>query len=61
VEDMQKIGDRLQSTQKVYDEGMKKLHDGSGNLVRRTEELKKMGAKATKSLPQNLLEDQDEE
>ena len=61
MEDMQKIGDRLESTQKVYNEGMKKLSDGSGNLVRRTEELKKMGAKATKSLPENLLEDQHEE
>lgn len=61
IEDMQKIGDRLQSTQKVYDEGMKKLSEGSGNLVRRAEELKKMGAKANKQLPNEILGLEDED
>lgn len=55
IEDMKKIGDRLESTQKVYGEGMKKLSEGSGNLVRKAEELKKMGAKATKQLPSEIL------
>jgi DNA recombination protein RmuC len=61
IEDMQKIGDRLQSTQKVYYEGMKKLSEGSGNLVRRAEELKKMGAKANKQLPNEILGLEDED
>lgn len=61
IEDMQKIGDRLQSTQKVYDEGMKKLSEGSGNLVRRAEELKKMGARANKQLPNEILGLEDED
>ncbi len=61
IEDMQKIGDRLNSTQKVYDEGMKKLSEGSGNLVRRAEELKKMGAKANKQLPSEILGLEDED
>jgi DNA recombination protein RmuC len=61
MEDMQKIGDRLNSTQKVYDEGMKKLSEGSGNLVKRAEELKKMGAKATKQLPSEILGLEDED
>ncbi|MCB9204121.1 MAG: DNA recombination protein RmuC [Flavobacteriales bacterium] len=61
IEDMQKIGDRLNSTQKVYDEGMKKLSEGSGNLVKRAEELKKMGAKATKQLPSEILGLEDED
>jgi DNA recombination protein RmuC len=61
IEDMQKIGDRLSSTQKVYDEGMKKLSEGSGNLVRRAEELKKMGAKANKQLPGEILGLEDED
>jgi DNA recombination protein RmuC len=55
IEDMQKIGDRLDSTQKAYHEGMKKLSEGSGNLVRRAEELKTMGAKANKQLPSEIL------
>ncbi|MCB9186617.1 MAG: DNA recombination protein RmuC [Flavobacteriales bacterium] len=61
VEDMQKIGDRLQSTQKVYDEGMKKLTEGRGNLVNRAEELRQMGAKATKQLPSEILGLEDED
>ncbi|MFM1874581.1 MAG: hypothetical protein RL266_318 [Bacteroidota bacterium] len=62
IEDMKKIGDRLDSTQKVYQEGMKKLSEGSGNLVRRAEELKRMGAKASKQLPSEIvgLEDEDQ-
>jgi len=61
IEDMRKIGDRLDSTQKVYQEGMKKLTDGSGNLVRKAEELRKMGARAQKQLPPELLDMGDEE
>lgn len=34
---------------------MNKLVDGTGNLVRRTENLKIMGAKATKEMDQKLL------
>ena len=61
MEDMQKIGDRLDSTQKVYQEGMKKLSEGSGNLVKRAEELKTMGAKANKQLPSEILGLEDED
>lgn len=62
IEDMKKIGDRLDSTQKVYQEGMKKLSEGSGNLVKRAQELKKMGARANKQLPSEIvgLEDEDQ-
>jgi DNA recombination protein RmuC len=34
---------------------MNKLFDGSGNLIKRVENLKKMGAKTQKSLPENIL------
>ncbi len=61
IEDMKKIGERLRSTQNVYDDGMKKLSEGSGNLVKRAEELKKMGAKANKQLPSEILGLEDED
>ena len=61
VEDMQKIGSRLSSTQTAYNDGMKKLSEGTGNLVRRAEELRKMGAKATKQLPSEMLGLEDED
>ncbi|MFT5280141.1 MAG: DNA recombination protein RmuC, partial [Bacteroidia bacterium] len=59
AEDMIKIGDRLDSTKKVYGEAMNKLNQGSGNLVRRTEELRKMGIQPKKELPKQLTEEQD--
>ena len=35
---------------------MNKLVEGKGNLITSVEKLKKMGAKAKKSLPQNIIE-----
>ncbi|MFT4982535.1 MAG: DNA recombination protein RmuC [Bacteroidia bacterium] len=61
VEDMQKIGSRLNSTQTAYNDGMKKLSEGTGNLVKRAEELRKMGAKANKQLPSEILGLEDED
>ena len=61
VEDMQKIGTRLNSTQTAYNDGMKKLSEGSGNLVRRAEELRKMGANTSKQLPNEILGLEDED
>jgi DNA recombination protein RmuC len=55
TKDLISIGDSLNNTKKSYDDAMNKLTTGSGNLVRRAEELKKLGAKAGKSLNQNLL------
>lgn len=61
VKDMQTIGNRLDSTQKAYDEGMKKLSEGRGNLVGKAEELREMGAKTTKQLPSEILGLEDED
>lgn len=60
VKDMRTIGARLESTQKAYDEGMKKLTDGRGNLVGKAEELREMGAKTNKQLPTDLIGSEDE-
>ncbi|KAB2846084.1 MAG: DNA recombination protein RmuC, partial [Melioribacteraceae bacterium] len=56
VEDLINIGKRIDSTKESYSAAMKKLYEGSGNIVRRVENLKELGAKATKNLPNNLLE-----
>ena len=61
VEDMQKIGSRLNSTKTAYNDGMKKLSEGTGNLVKRAEELRNMGAKTTKQLPSEMLGLEDED
>ncbi|WP_320111635.1 DNA recombination protein RmuC [Draconibacterium orientale] len=57
VTDMETIGKNLLTTQKTYDSAVNKLHTGAGNLVRRAENIKKLGAKATKELPQKMLEE----
>ena len=53
IEDMNSIGKSLTSTRDSYDKAMNKLSEGNGNLISRVESLKKLGAKATKSLPLN--------
>ncbi|MDZ7627901.1 MAG: DNA recombination protein RmuC [Parvularculaceae bacterium] len=54
--DMQTIGTRLSQLDGAYQEAMKKLSTGSGNLVRQTELLKALGAATGKSVPKPLLE-----
>ena len=50
----------IEQTKAAYDNAMTKLSTGNGNLVKRAEDLKKIGAKASKSLPQNLIDKQEE-
>jgi DNA recombination protein RmuC len=55
TEDLITLGRHLDTSKKMYEESMKKLSVGSGNLVRKVEDLKKLGAKATKSIDSKLL------
>ncbi|HIC43819.1 MAG TPA: DNA recombination protein RmuC, partial [Sulfurimonas sp.] len=56
VEDMQKIGGQLSKTQGSYDDAMKKLSLGTGNLIKRTDDMKKLGIKTKKNIEKRLLE-----
>mgnify|MGYP001576594271 CR=1 FL=1 len=56
VDDLISIGKKMDEAKTNYSEAMKKLHDGTGNLVRRAEKMKTLGAKTTKELPKNLVE-----
>ena len=55
VADLIKIGKKIDESKVEYGLAMNKLVDGSGNLIKRVENLKKMGAKTQKSLPDNVL------
>jgi DNA recombination protein RmuC len=57
ISDMESIGRSLDSTRKTYDQAVNKLYVGSGNLVKRAESIRKLGAKTTKELPQELISD----
>lgn len=55
ITDMETIGKNLDTTRKTYDAAVNKLHVGTGNLVRRAENIKQLGAKTTKNLPEKML------
>ncbi|MFN4123991.1 MAG: DNA recombination protein RmuC, partial [Flavobacteriales bacterium] len=55
VGDLIDVGNKIQQSQKSYEGAMNKLVNGRGNLVKQAEKLKELGAKASKSLPENLL------
>jgi DNA recombination protein RmuC len=56
VGDLQKVGTKLKDAQSAYDEAEKKLSSGRGNVIRQAEMLKALGVKATKALPNTLVE-----
>ena len=56
VADLVKIGKNLKTSQDSYQEAMNKLVDGRGNIIKKVENLKKLGAKTKKSLPQNIID-----
>jgi DNA recombination protein RmuC len=56
IQDLDRIGGSLDAGRRAWDEAVKKLHQGPGNLVKQTEELKRLGVKAAKSIPQHLLD-----
>lgn len=50
-EDLRGVGDRLTQARTSYDEAVNKLSTGKGNLIKRAEDLRKLGVKASKTLP----------
>ena len=57
VKDMENIERSLNSAQNHYNDAFNKLSSGRGNLVRRAEQLKELGAKTNKSIPDNLIDE----
>jgi len=56
VADLLKIGKKMDDAKGDYENAMKKLSTGKGNLVGSVQKLKQLGAKASKNLPEALLE-----
>ncbi len=61
LKDLIGIGKKIDASKADYNSAMNKLVDGKGNLITSVEKLKKMGAKAKKALPQNIIERASEE
>jgi len=61
LQDLIKIGKSIQTSQDGYQSAMNKLSTGRGNLISKIENLKKLGAKTKKSIPENLIQRSKEE
>lgn len=61
VDTLETVGKNISSAQTNYDRAMNQLKTGSGNLIGRTEKLRKLGVKATKALALSLVESASEE
>ena len=55
VTDLEDVGARIDSSKKSYDKAHNKLQSGTGNLIRRVEDLKTLGAKTSKKLEHEAL------
>jgi len=56
VEDIERLGNQLNTVQKTYDGIVNKLSIGSGNLLRQASVLEELGVKVKKKLPKSLTE-----
>ena len=55
VTDLTGVGKKIDDAKKDYSAAMNKLVEGKGNLIRSVEKIKKLGAKAKKSLPETII------
>ena len=59
VGSMDRLGRALGGAQEQYDRAMGQLSRGGGNVLRQVETLKQLGARTTKSLPAELLDEEE--
>lgn len=55
LNNLETVGKKINEAQISYEEAFKQLSTGKGNIIGRIEDLKKMGADASKQLPDRLL------
>ena len=56
VDDLIEVGTRMKKANESYESAMKKLSEGRGNIINRAENLKLMGAKASKTIDPRIVE-----
>lgn len=61
VSDLTGVGKKIDAAKNDYSSAMNKLVEGRGNLITSVEKLKKMGAKAKKSLPEAIIKRAEED
>lgn len=61
VSDLTGVGKKIDAAKSDYSSAMNKLVEGRGNLIISVEKIKKMGAKAKKSLPEAIIKRAEED
>lgn len=61
TQELERIGVHLDKSHEAWENARKRLSEGRGNLVRRTEQLRKLGARSNKTLNERWLDDEAEE
>jgi len=56
IDDMEKLGQRIDQAQTSYHDAFNKLKAGKGNLIRTAERVRELGVKPSKTLPTGLLD-----
>lgn len=56
IDDMEKLGQRIDQAQTSYHDAFNKLKTGKGNLIRTAEKVRELGVKPSKTLPTGLLD-----
>ncbi len=59
VQDVEKLGKQLDTTQSTYHDAINKLSQGKGNLINQAQQLKSLGIKVKKEIPKTILEQSD--
>ena len=59
VDDLEKLGQRLDQAQTSYHDAFNKLKSGKGNLIRTAEKVRELGVKPSKNIPTPLLDSLD--
>lgn len=56
IDNLIAVGKKINDAQESYEDAMKKLHTGRGNLISKVEAMKKLGIKASKQINSKLIE-----
>jgi DNA recombination protein RmuC len=55
------VGNHINKTREAYDTARKRLHSGRGNLLKRVDDIRRLGAKTKKTIARDRLEEIDEQ
>ena len=60
TDDLLKLGSQMDTASKTYKDAMNKMTDGTGNLTKRVQDLKKLGVNPSKNIDQRLIDRSEE-